>query len=85
MIYTILISMVMNYFRKLKANKLMNYLKDEEGLVAIEYALIGSLIAVAIILVVSTLGNQIVGVFNDIVVALNGAEVELPNEIPTTP
>ena len=62
----------------------MKYLKDEEGLVAIEYALIGSLIAVAIIVVVATLGNEIVGVFNDILVALNPAATPVgdPNVIP---
>jgi pilus assembly protein Flp/PilA len=80
--YTIFVSMIMNYYRKLKTKKLMNYVGSEEGLVAIEYALIGSLIAVAIIVVVATLGNQIVGVFNDIVVALGGTEVAAPNTIP---
>ncbi len=50
--------------------KLMAFLKGEEGLVAIEYALIGLLVAVAIVGVVTTLGTQIQTVFTSISTAL---------------
>ena len=82
--YTIFISMVMNYFRKMSRKSLMNYLANEDGLVAIEYALIGSLIAVAIIVAVSILGNEIVTVFNTIITSLNPTATTAPppNTVP---
>jgi pilus assembly protein Flp/PilA len=64
---------VINYFNKLKTKGLLKYLENEDGLVAIEYALIGVLIAVAIITVAGTLGQQIVAVFQRIVDALAAA------------
>lgn len=42
------------------------FLKDESGATAIEYGLIASLIAVAIIAAASTLGNNISNTFNSI-------------------
>ena len=50
--------------------KLMRFLKDEEGLVAIEYGLIATLVAIAIIVAVTALGNQLIVVFNAITAAL---------------
>jgi Flp pilus assembly pilin Flp len=64
---------IMNYFRTLKMKCLMKYFEGQEGLVAIEYALIGVLIAVAIITVAGLLGQQIVAVFQRIVDALAAA------------
>jgi len=49
------------------------FLKDESGATAIEYGLIASLIAVAIITAASTLGNQIGTTFNNITDAMTGA------------
>ena len=43
-----------------------NFLSDESGVTAIEYALIASLIAVAIIGVVTTVGTNVSTVFNEI-------------------
>ena len=40
-------------------NKIINFLKDEEGVTAIEYALIAALVAVAGIVGWSTLGGAI--------------------------
>lgn len=51
--------------------KLMKYFKEEEGLVAIEYALIAFLIAVFIAGTVALLGQQIVAIFNQIIGALS--------------
>lgn len=46
------------------------FLKDESGATAIEYGLIASLIAVAIITAASTLGNQVGLTFNNITDAM---------------
>lgn len=46
------------------------FLKDESGATAIEYGLIASLIAVAIITAAGALGNQISTTFNNITTAL---------------
>jgi pilus assembly protein Flp/PilA len=43
-----------------------NFVSNESGATAIEYALIASLIAVAIIGTVTTLGTKITGVFNEV-------------------
>jgi pilus assembly protein Flp/PilA len=50
--------------------KLMKYLKEEEGIVAIEYGLIAAAIAVAISLIVWQIGDQIVVIFTAIYNAL---------------
>ena len=43
-----------------------NFAADESGVTAIEYALIASLIAVAIIGAVTTVGTKVSTVFNDV-------------------
>jgi pilus assembly protein Flp/PilA len=47
-------------------DKLMNFLKDEEGATAVEYALMVALIAVVIILAVTFLGGTIRNIFCDV-------------------
>ena len=54
-------------------NKLMRFFKDEEGVVMIEYALIGALIGVALIATLYVMANSINDIFMRIVSALNGA------------
>ena len=44
-------------------NKLLRFMKDEEGVTAIEYALIASLIAVAMIGAVALVGTNIINIF----------------------
>jgi pilus assembly protein Flp/PilA len=46
--------------------RVRNFLNDESGVTAIEYALIASLIAVAIITAVGTVGTNVSSVFNEI-------------------
>jgi pilus assembly protein Flp/PilA len=46
--------------------RVRNFLSDESGVTAIEYALIASLIAVAIIATVTTVGQNVSTVFNEI-------------------
>jgi pilus assembly protein Flp/PilA len=53
--------------------KLLKFLKDEEGIVAIEYALIALLIAVAIVGTVTALGGQLNTVFTSIKNSLSAA------------
>jgi pilus assembly protein Flp/PilA len=57
----------------LKVQEWMNNLiHKEDGVTAIEYGLIAALIAVAIITAVTTVGTDLVAVFNSIVAALPG-------------
>ena len=47
------------------------FMRDEEGVTAIEYGLIASLIALAIIVGAGTLGNTLNELFNDIATCLS--------------
>lgn len=49
------------------------FLRDEEGVTAIEYGLIAALIAVGIILAATMVGDRVCATFNSIGVALGGA------------
>ena len=46
--------------------RIMEFLKDEEGVTAIEYGLIAALIAVVIIGAVTALGMKVQGTFNEV-------------------
>ncbi|WP_416558905.1 Flp family type IVb pilin [Limnohabitans sp. yimb22184] len=48
------------------------FLADEHGATAIEYGLLASLIAVAIIVPVTAVGTELTSIFNDIVAKLPG-------------
>lgn len=48
------------------------FLRDEEGVTAIEYGLIAALIAVVIIISVQSVGTGLTGVFNSIATTLAG-------------
>lgn len=50
--------------------KLLGFLKEEEGVTAIEYGLIAALIAVAIIVVVGQVGTKLQTTFNSVATAL---------------
>ena len=52
--------------------KLVRFLKKEEGATAIEYGLIAALIAVAVIGAVTTLGQNTSATFNDVSTSLDG-------------
>jgi pilus assembly protein Flp/PilA len=47
-------------------NRVQNFLSDESGVTAIEYALIASLIAVFIIAAVQLVGTNVANVFNEV-------------------
>ena len=53
-------------------NKLMRFLKDEEGVTAIEYGLIAAGIAIAIVTAVGLVGDELVNLFNEVVTELGG-------------
>jgi pilus assembly protein Flp/PilA len=46
--------------------KLFGFLKEEDGVTAIEYGLIAALIAVAIITAVTAIGTSLTGTFNKV-------------------
>ncbi len=62
---------VKDWFSKV-SDKFINLLKDEEGVTAIEYALIASLISVAIVLTIIITGNFVGAMFIKILNALIG-------------
>ena len=47
-------------------NRVQNFISDESGVTAIEYALIASLIAVFIIAAIQLVGTQVSTVFNEV-------------------
>ena len=51
------------------------FVRDEEGASAIEYALIDAMVAVVLVLFVTPVGNQVKSIFNQILVALGGTAV----------
>lgn len=48
------------------------YLKNEKGATAIEYGLIAAGIAIAIVAVVFTLGDEVEGTFTEVETAISG-------------
>lgn len=48
------------------------FLRDEEGVTAIEYGLIAALIAVVIIAAVTLTGQRVCATFNSVAVAMGG-------------
>ena len=52
-------------------NFIANLIKEEDGVTAIEYALIAALVAGAIIVAVTALGTSITGLFNKLADLIN--------------
>ncbi len=52
--------------------KMLRFLKAEDGVTAIEYGLIAALIAVAAVTAMSAVGGQLNTVFNNILAQLGG-------------
>lgn len=53
-------------------NLVSRFLKDESGATAIEYGLIAALIAVGLIVVLTTLGTNLQGTFTQVAASLGG-------------
>lgn len=51
----------------------LNFLKDEEGASAVEYGLIVGLIAVAVVVVLGTMGGQLNGLFTSVSTSIPAA------------
>lgn len=49
---------------------ILNFLRDEEGASAIEYALIAAMVAIALVAFVQPINTAITAIFNDILGAL---------------
>lgn len=65
--------MDLDIHRRLKMiNSLKQFIRDEEGATAVEYALIVALIAVAIILSLEGVRDALIGIFNTIAGKLDG-------------
>jgi pilus assembly protein Flp/PilA len=54
-------------------NQIMRFVKEEDGATAVEYGLMVSLIAVAIITAVTLVGTNLNNVFNSVAGSLPGA------------
>jgi len=50
--------------------RLLKFLKDEEGAIAMEYGLLAAFIALVIIIAVQLLGTNLAAFFNDIAVCI---------------
>jgi len=48
-------------------NKIMQFVRDEQGLTTVEYAIAGGLVGAGVILAFSNLGKQVARVINEIV------------------
>jgi len=51
--------------------KIMNFLRDEEGLTTVEYAVAGALVAAAVVLAFQTLGISVGNVITTLDTAVN--------------
>jgi pilus assembly protein Flp/PilA len=58
--------------------QITSFLKDEEGLTTVEYAVAGSLIAAAVVLAFTALGTQVGAVIDGITVDIGGTAAPAP-------
>lgn len=54
-------------------NAIKKFIRDEEGVTAIEYGLIAAIIAVGLIAILGTVSNSLDGIFQRIATALDNA------------
>ena len=54
-------------------DKLMQFLRDEEGLTTVEYAVAGAMIAAAVVVAFETLGEKVMAVIGQITTDLDGS------------
>ena len=53
-------------------DKLMQFLRDEEGLTTVEYAVAGALVAAAVVAAFTALGGQVGNVISGLTTAIGG-------------
>ena len=54
--------------------KLVAFVRDEEGLTTVEYAIAGSLVGLAVVTAFTNLGTAVKGSINKIIVVLGGTQ-----------
>ena len=54
------------------------FIRDEEGATAVEYGLLAALIAVVMVVAVSSVGNRVCETFRNIVTTLGGSPAACP-------
>jgi pilus assembly protein Flp/PilA len=59
----------------MKMKKLMRFIRDEEGLTTVEYAIAGGLVGAAVIAAFQLLGGQVSRIINGIMTALSGVTI----------
>ena len=52
--------------------KVMAFLRDEEGLTIVEYAVAAGLISATVVLAFTELGNTVLGIINNLITDLGG-------------
>jgi len=60
--------------------QILNFLKDEEGASAVEYGLIVGLIAVAVVVVLGTMGGGLNTLFTTVDDSISGASTGTPTQ-----
>jgi pilus assembly protein Flp/PilA len=65
-------STLINHKERIMLNQIMRFVKEEDGATAVEYGLMVSLIALAIIVSVTAIGNGLNTVFNNVAGSLPG-------------
>ena len=55
--------------------QVMKFLREEDGLTTVEYAIAGGLVGAAVILAFTNLGKEVARVIGDIVTVLTGIDV----------
>jgi pilus assembly protein Flp/PilA len=58
------------------SNKLFAFIRDEEGLTTVEYAIAGGLVGAGVIAAFSDLGTEVGRVINDIYLAIQSIVIE---------
>ena len=56
-------------------NAIAKFIRDEDGLTTVEYAIAGGLVGAGVIAAFSALGSEVARVINDIVGALQGISI----------
>ena len=57
---------------------ILDFLRDEEGLTTVEYAVAGSLVAAAVVLACTNLGGAVEVAINDLEAAVDGSAAAAP-------
>ena len=57
----------------MRRSRFVEFIKDEEGASAIEYALVAAMVAVALVAFITPIRTAVVGIFTTIQTALEGA------------